>query len=80
MFVFVSVFGEEQESEGKLKNWQISQLMELQGSKVLVDWLRPPAHIKVKPQQTMMTFSNTNTGTNTISNTNANKKQIQIKI
>ena len=42
---------------GDVEKLAVLQLMELQGSKVLVDWLRPPAHIKVKPGQTTLTSS-----------------------
>ena len=46
----------ERKSTSLLKNWQFWRLMELQRSKVLVDWSRPPQMAaKVKPEQNILT-------------------------
>ena len=48
----------ERKNTSLLKNWQFWRLMELQRSKVLVDWSRPPQMAaKVKPEQNILTSS-----------------------
>ena len=45
----------ERKNTSLLKNWQFWRLMELQRSKVLVDWSRPPQMAaKVKPEQNIL--------------------------
>ena len=61
-FLLRSKHSQKQKKERKttslLKNWQFWRLMELQRSKVLVDWSRPPQMAaKVKPEQNILTSS-----------------------